>query len=181
MAAITKAEFARHLGVRRGTVTYWAKQGRLVLTPDGRVDLEASIERLRQTQRNLGMSIRWREYRERAGKATGGGVEPLPEVADYEFWRAMRCHYQALATELRYRRAAGELFDREHVEYQLCCVAVELRVALENLPDRLAPLLVATCDEDECRRILRIELQRIIEDHEHTAAQARHELERGAG
>ena len=48
-AFLTRAQFARLLGVNRSTVTRWADAGRLVLLPDGSVDAEASLGRIRAT------------------------------------------------------------------------------------------------------------------------------------
>jgi phage terminase Nu1 subunit (DNA packaging protein) len=175
---VTKAEFARRLNVRRSTVTHWSRQGRLVLTDDGRVDLEASIERLRRTERNLGVAIRWREYRARAGKASD--VKPLTEVTDYEFWRAMRCHYEALGAELQYGIATGKLLNKAHVDYVLNDVGVTIRVAFETIADRLAPVVAALRDEAEIKATLRREVMRVLHDFEAHVERARHELTCGA-
>jgi phage terminase Nu1 subunit (DNA packaging protein) len=176
---VSKAQFAARLGVSRGSVTYLARRGRLVLTEDGRVDLEASIERLRRTERNMGAAIRWRDYRERTGKATGEGVEPLPEATDYEGWRAWRAHYQALLAELRYRSALGEMLDLGHVAYALHDVGVSLRVSLEGIPDRIAAEIAPITDEAEIKAIVQREVARVIADHEAHVARVRNELERG--
>jgi transcriptional regulator with XRE-family HTH domain len=177
MTGVSRAEFARRLGVRRSSVSHWAKRGRLVLTDDGKVDLEPSIERLRRTARNLGVAARWRWYRERIGAT---GAEPLPEVADYDFWRGMRLHYEALSAKLRYRRALGEMLDLGHVAYALRDIGVSLRVLLEGIPDRIAAEIAPINDEAEIKAIVRREAARVIADHEAHVARALHELERSA-
>jgi phage terminase Nu1 subunit (DNA packaging protein) len=173
---VSKAQFARRLGVSRGTVTYWARRGRLVLTDDGRVDLEASIARLRRTERNMGAAIRWREYRERTGAT---GAEPLPETAAYQHWRGTRLHYEALSAELRYRRALGEMLDLGHVAYCLRDIGVSLRVLLEGIPDRIAAEIAAITDEAEIKAIVHREASRVLHDLEAHIERVRNELERG--
>jgi hypothetical protein len=64
---VTKSEFARMRGVNPSSVTRWAREGRIVLTADGRVAVEPSIERLHATEFNMGAAERWREYRRRKG------------------------------------------------------------------------------------------------------------------
>jgi phage terminase Nu1 subunit (DNA packaging protein) len=175
---VTKAQLARRLGVSRGTVTYWARRGRLVLTDDGKVDLEASIERLRRTERNMGVVARWKWYRERTGKAPG--AEPLPEVADYDFWRAMRANFQASLAELKYRRALGEMLDLGHVAYALRDIGVSLRVLLEGVPDRIAAELAPITDEAELKAIVQREVMRVLHDLEVHVARVHGELTRTA-
>ncbi|MGH8248844.1 MAG: hypothetical protein ACREUU_20745 [Gammaproteobacteria bacterium] len=41
-SSATMAEYARHAGVDRSTVTRWRQKGSLVQTPDGLVDVVAS-------------------------------------------------------------------------------------------------------------------------------------------
>jgi phage terminase Nu1 subunit (DNA packaging protein) len=173
---VTKAEFARRLGVRRSSVSHWAKQGRLVLTDDGKVDVKESIALLRRTARNLGVAARWRWYRERTGAT---GAEPLPEVADYDFWRAMRANYQALLAELRYRAATGELLPKPDVGYFLKDVGTTLRVLLEGVADRLAPEVAPLRDESEVKAIVQREVTRVLHDFEAHVERVRNELERG--
>jgi hypothetical protein len=155
---LTQSRLAKALGVHRSTITKAIRTGRITPGPDGLFDLE---EARRQWQARTRMQ--------------------LPRDESLRFWQQMKTHYRAQIARLQYEHKAGLRFDREHVKHELRRVAVELRVALlENLPDRLTPLLVATGDEDECRRILRIELSRVIDDTERAAARALHELARSA-
>jgi DNA-binding GntR family transcriptional regulator len=44
------------------------------------------------------------------------------------------------------------------------CEVIQLRGALENLPDQLAPLVAPVADEDRCRQILQDHLEAILKE-----------------
>ncbi len=45
---VTQAEFSRHRGVSRKTVSVWKVRGLLVLSPDGLIDVAASDRKLNE-------------------------------------------------------------------------------------------------------------------------------------
>jgi hypothetical protein len=153
---LTKARLARALGVHRSTITKAIRTGRITPGPDGLFDPE---EARRQWQARTRLQ--------------------LPRDESLRFWQEVKTSYRARLAKLAYQHQAGDVFDREHVAYQLRRVGTELRVALENLADQLAAVVAPCTDPDEVRRIVQHEVQRVIIDTERAAARALHELERG--
>jgi hypothetical protein len=67
-----QSAFARRCGVNRATVTRWKAAGRLVLDAKGRVDIDASLQRLESTQGvRHDVLERWRTYRAAQGRPAG--------------------------------------------------------------------------------------------------------------
>jgi hypothetical protein len=99
---VTKSEFARMRGVNPSSVTRWAREGRIVLTADGRVAVEPSIERLRATEYNDGVADRWREYR-RAKR----GEAPRKSAPKPRSWGELEAEFLA-QTEYLERYLAGK-------------------------------------------------------------------------
>lgn len=82
MTAVTKKAFAEVYGCGKSYVSQLVKDGRLVLTDDGKVDVEKSFELLGVTSdpSKAGVRERWAAYRagsEGAGTATGADALPV--------------------------------------------------------------------------------------------------------
>jgi DNA-binding transcriptional regulator YdaS (Cro superfamily) len=87
---VTKAEFARLRGVHPSSVTKWARDGRIVLTANGCVLVEPSLERLRATAMNIGAAERWREYRRRRSATPAlDSLDELKEPDELESLKAL--------------------------------------------------------------------------------------------
>lgn len=84
MSTLTKTEFAAAKGWRKQYVSELARKGRLVLTPDGKVDVEASNQRLEQTKRIDRQGVREHHARAR-GDAALEQVARLAELAAGDF------------------------------------------------------------------------------------------------
>jgi len=80
---VSKYKFAQMLGVHRSSVTRWSQEGRIVLTKDGRVAVEPSLERLRATELSDWVADRWRKYRR--GKAAS--AEASETISDDDIAR----------------------------------------------------------------------------------------------
>lgn len=145
------SEFAKSLGVRPSYVTKLKAAGRLVLTDDGRVDVEASNARIAATADPNRDDVRARHAAARAEKpaADDSDNKPLPPskseptTAGQSFAasRAVKERYLALNAKLEYERAAGRLVEVAAVQHAGAEAGAALRLMLDNLPDRLSPLL----------------------------------------
>jgi hypothetical protein len=156
MTAMTQAEYARRRGWARSTVTRALHKGRLVKTPDGLIDVEASDTRYQAT------AVRPAQATGATAEATAaeGGVHGLmPSAANS---RAKREHYEAEIKALEYRQRVGDLIPREDVDTVLRFVTAAVRSAMDVYPDQVAPLVAPETDLDEvharlaeaCRQVL---------------------------
>jgi transcriptional regulator with XRE-family HTH domain len=153
---LTKAELARALGVSRSAVTRAVREGRVTPGPDGLFDLEKAR----------------REWRSKTRQR-------LPRDEGYEYWRQQRLTYQAKIAELDYRTAVGELLDKQDVWYALVGIGTNFRVAIENLAERLAPVITSMTDPEQVRQAVQRELDAILADFESDAAKALDDLAHG--
>lgn len=151
--AVSKAEFARLLGASRSAITAHAKAGRLVLTDDGLVMVEASRARLQAT---VGAP-------ERAGEGIVGA-----RVMD---WRERKEQAQAEMAEMDVAQRRGELVRADEVAQVASAAVVVFRTRLEMLPDQLAPQIAVITDEHRVRALLAAEIESALADLAHRLAE----------
>ena len=133
-ATLSQADFARKIGVARSYVTALKKSGRLVMTDDGLVAVEASMASIAKT----------------AGAPERAAVV-MPDSSDA---REKKDHYSAELSRLDYDERCGRLMVAEEVKAVIANAATTLRTRLESLPDQLAPQLAAVSDEQQVRAML---------------------------
>lgn len=177
-ATMTRAAFARHLGVNKSTITRWAEAGRLVLDAAGHVIIEASERRLVATQggrtdvaarhaAERGLSIPYPMPSPKngaSGPESPGVVDPLLDATP------TGSRQQAKAAAMRYENdlIKLEMALRRHLRYDAAAVTREghalgamTRAAMERLIDQLAPRLVALPGAGERRRVIELEARRL--------------------
>lgn len=136
---ITQAELARRLKVSRPSVSKAVKAGRITPDDDGLFDpVEAELQWLANT------------------RPKAQGITTKSEGANTGYAQARARKETALArmAELRLEQASRNLVAREAVEFVLTDHAAMLRGLLDNLPDRLAPLLIPLRETEAIRRLL---------------------------
>ena len=86
------------------------------------------------------------------------GATAIPDEVGhtYQAARAVKEKYAAMTARLEYRRASGEVIDREAVAAAIEDIVTALRQGLEQQPNRLAPELVGL-DLDAIRATLKRE------------------------
>lgn len=167
---ITKSEYAAMRGWSPAYVTKLKNKGRLVLTADGRVDVEASdaLVAASKDPSKAGVVERWqRERGEEPAPPLDKPTRPLVlngDEFDYQGARAKRETHEANLAEMRERERAGALVETERVVKALTDYAISSRSALERLPDRLAPLLAAETDPNRIYALLEEEIARICDE-----------------
>lgn len=177
---VTQAEFARIIGVARSYVTALKSAGRLVMTADGLVDVEASKTRIQETRDPNRDDVAARHAAARnpaAALAPSLPVQPNDDVSEpggtdsmsYAAARAIKEKYAAKTAKLDYDRAIGLMVERAAVDAAVEDVMTTVRQALEQQPHRLAPLLVGQ-DLDAIRITLKQETARILGEMVHTFA-----------
>ena len=149
--ALKQIDFAALIGVARSYVTKLKADGRLVLTADGRVDVDASCARIAETAdpNRDDVASRWAAARGRetglqAPPATGDPDEGEGESASrtYADARARKEHAQADIAEMERDQKRGQLIERAAVEGAFEDILTTLRQSLEQQPHRVAPMLV---------------------------------------
>lgn len=150
MNAVSKAEFAAMQGWSRAYVTQLSKAGRLVLTDDGKVNVEASLRKLAATTdpSKDGVKRRWKdERRERdVGQhvrydAPDPGDDEPASLYDYQEARAKRETHLANIAEMEEAVKAGALLERQAVEKALVDLTARVPARLEQLLERVCAQL----------------------------------------
>lgn len=132
---INQADLARRLGVSRASVSKAVKAGRITPDEDGLFDpAEAELQWLSNTRPSA-----------RRGKPSSGG---------YAAARARKETALARMAELRLEQTQGNLVEREAVDYALDHLGAAVRGLMDNLPDRLAPLIHARQSMEEVHSLI---------------------------
>lgn len=160
MTTLTQAQFARHLGVDRAHITRLKQAGRLVLTPAGQVDVEASEARIAATSDPAKAPVAERHAAGRAAAVDGAtaaktaGEQMSDKVtATFQQSRAVRERYGALKAKAEYEAMIGKLVDADAARSAVADLCVNFRQAVEVWPDTIGPLLVQK-DLNEIRQIM---------------------------
>ena len=133
-AALSQADFARHIGVGRSYVTALKKSGRLVLDDVGKVLVAPSMEAI--------------------AKSNGAPERAAVVVPTYSDAKIRKEEAEAGLKEIELAKQQEILMVADDIRKCLSEYATTLRTRLERLPDRLAPQLAATCDEQQVRAML---------------------------
>ena len=171
MPAAHQAEFARLIGVDRSHVTRLKQEGRLVMTSEGKVDIEASRQRILETAGGRDdVSARWARARG-AEPATAPPAQPQgvpagredddPAITTRADAISRKEHYLALHAKLDYEKAIRAVVNREDVAEAFADVMILFRQLIENQAHRVAALLVQK-DIDFIRATLKQDSQEII-------------------
>lgn len=168
MITMTQAEFARTLGVARSYVTALKQAGRLVLTDDQKINVDASIVKIketadpnrddvvtrwaatRQSTVNAGNEKEIQRPRNARNKDTGKSASTFADA------RARNEAARADIAEMERDKLRGSLVERTAVEAAVEDVMTIVRQSIEQQPHRVAPLLVGQ-DLDAIRATLKQE------------------------
>lgn len=158
-ATMTQAEFARHIGVAKSYISKLKDAGRLVMTPEGMVNVDESKQRIAATADpgKDDVSAKWKQARDSHTQPTPPAREEDSDNQSYQAARADKERYAAKMAKIEYERAIGKLVDKAEVQAVVEDVITQFRQGLENLPYRLAPELVGQ-DLDGIRAALKQEI-----------------------
>lgn len=95
-------------------------------------------------------------------------VDPVQEIERYKSARERREHYQAERERLAFQKEIGQVMLASEV---IACVAeagTAFRLALDQVPNKLAPLLVQAGDEHTIRQHLEREFESLLSNLAHT-------------
>lgn len=165
-ATATQAEFARLQGWRRSYVTQLKREGRLVMSADGKhVDIAASIARIAQTRSPDKTGVTHRHATTRSTPAALPGVdddnddddddEDAPiDRPDFQAARARREQARAQREEIELAKEVGTLLVAEEVEEVIADAITNFRTSIESIGALAAVEVAAETDPIECRRII---------------------------
>ena len=170
---LSRSRFAERQGWSPSYVTKLGQQGRLVLSPDGKlVDVVATLARLVRTTDPGKDGVRQHHAAARAERDVGKHVRPdAPEEgagfdADPKYWTNKARREGALAelAELDLAKKRGELVERARVEAAANGAGRMLRDAMLGLPTQLAPELASLTDAFQIEIRMRDAIRRIFAD-----------------
>ena len=150
-----QVQFAALLGCDKSHVTRLKQHGRLVLTADGLVDIEASKARIAATEG--GRDDVKARHAQTKGKET---TKPDESRVSAQTRKEMA---QADIAEMERDQLRGKLIERELVEQALADVVSFARQGVENLPHRVAAQLVGK-DFDQIMSTLKQEVIAMMGD-----------------
>lgn len=173
---VTRIEFARLRGIKPSYVTQLAREGRLVLTDDGkRVKVAESIARIEATRdpSKQGVADRHAAARSQAPVAAPApAADPADKIGNsYQTARAVKERYAALQAKLDYEAAIGKYVLAAEAVAAVADGDTLIRTRFEALADTLAPRLAAISDEQQVRATLHDEIEIILGDLSRSFAQ----------
>lgn len=178
MTVISKSEFAARRGWSKSYVSKLASQDRLVVTTDGKVELEATEALLIQTADPSKAAVAARHEEERIQRGVRDHIAPLAETtvelpvlqmrggqgADFQKSKAHREYYLAQLAETEFMKVRGALVEIEAVKSASFEAGRLLRDALLGLPAQISGELVSMSDPWDIERYLMTVLRRALED-----------------
>jgi hypothetical protein len=164
---MTQTEYAAYKGFGgKSYVTKLKQQGRIVMTPDNRVDVAASDALFAQTADPNRVDVKERHAAARRAKAAPDSDlsdEPVFFDAEEQADRRMKMKYEALTKKVDYEKLIRTLREAQEVESIAYSSITELRVRMEQIADTMAPELAAVQDENTVRAMLRAEIRHALE------------------
>lgn len=167
MKNLNQTKFAALIEVTKGYVTQLKKQGRVVMTDDGKlVDVEASLKLIQESADPNRDDVVARHAAERLAKNNKDKklvqtAEDSPaadaQQAKFSEGRAKEQHFKALRAEMDYKKELGDLVSKEDMQMAVADLVMTFRQAVENVPHRLSSELVGK-DVDFIRARLREDL-----------------------
>lgn len=146
---ISQSAFAKAQGWSPSYVNQLKKAGRLVMDANGRVNVAASLQLIKDTSGGRDDVA--------ARNAASRGQETPPRNENRAAGQARKENAQADIAEMERDRLRGLLVDKGEALAVIGDVCVTLRQALENMPHMVAPVLVGK-DQEAIRATLKEEI-----------------------
>ena len=182
MTVISKTEFAARRGWAKSYVSKLANQDRLVLTEDGKVELEATEALLAESADPSKAAVTARHQQDRIQRgvrsqlspeveptstaAPQPAISPASKLPDFQKARAHREYYLAQLAEAEFHKIQGSQVQLEAVKTGAFNAGRLLRDQLLGMPPQLAPELAAMTDPWEIERRLTDAIRASLEDAE---------------
>jgi len=140
--SMLKIEYARHRRCSPSLISRLVKQGRLVMTPEGRVDVEASDAKLEANRdpRRIG------EVRSRPDRGAGAGRGDGPDAIRAARTRSELAIAEARELDLAQRR--GELVRKDVAAKAATDAAQAVATGISSMPARIGSRIAAVLNVD---------------------------------
>jgi FtsZ-binding cell division protein ZapB len=160
--ALTKANYARHIGKSRQYVNELVRNGRTVQNANGLILVAETDALVFETSDPSKVGVVERHANERAEKQNA----PVADVSEMDMARdeigkqasgifqqskALREKYNALLSKLEYEKATAKLLAIEDVNRAIYAAANTVRTRLESLPDRFAVQFAAETSSERIK------------------------------
>ncbi len=172
MTILSRTEYAASKGWSRQYVGKLVQQGRLVLTMDGKVDVEASEQYLAMTSDPARCKANTRTPLVIGSSDDGlefpqSSLGAIPKAApDYQKARTRLALAQAEKAESDLQKVNGALVERSVVDEAAFASGRMTRDLLMGLPPKLAPVLSAMTSPWDIEKHLVAEIRQALEDAE---------------
>jgi len=197
MTTETRADFARRMGWNRSSVTRAVQDGRVVLS-GGLVEVEASLEKIEALAspyaHHRAHSEQLKEQRHAKTPTAGAVAAAMRALAPIEVPSSLpagesieelnrrlkkaeadKREHEADMARMEREQMAGNLIAREDVEFALDDFGATLRSLMENLADRLAPVVHPLQSIEETHAALSEAAQDVLQTMHDRLAQRSHE------
>lgn len=168
MTTLTQQEFAATLGKNKSYVTRLKQAGRLVMTADGMVDMEASQARIKATADPSRQDAAGQREAERETmpppESKAQPSQPDAIGNSYQTARAVKEKYLALRAKLDYEEASKKLVSADEARLFAADLAATFRSAIEILKDRAAPEIAQLKSSEEVHSALGEHCEHILRD-----------------
>lgn len=177
MTYLTKSEFATRRGWSKSYVSKLANQDRLVLTADGKVDVEATETLLAESADPSKAAVAARHEENRVERDVRTHLQPVcdtpavqPPVPqpgkgpDFQKARAHREYYLAQLAEAEFNKVQGNLVERKAVEDAAFAAGRTLRDLVFGLAPQLAAELTGMSDSWEIEKHLAGAFRQVFDD-----------------
>jgi FtsZ-binding cell division protein ZapB len=160
--ALTKANYARHIGKSRQYVNELVRNGRTVQNANGLILVAETDALVFETSDPSKVGVVERHANERNEKQNA----PVADVSEMDLARdeigkqasgifqqskALREKYNALLSKLEYEKATAKLLAIEDVNRAIYAAANTVRTRLESLPDRFAVQFAAETSSERIK------------------------------
>lgn len=177
MTYLTKSEFAARRGWSKSYVSKLANQDRLVLTADGKVDVEATETLLAESADPSKAAVAARHEENRVERDVRTHLQtvgdtpavqpPVPQPGkgpDFQKARAHREYYLAQLAEAEFNKVQGNLVERKAVEDAAFAAGRTLRDLVFGLAPQLAAELTGMSDSWEIEKHLAGAFRQVFDD-----------------
>ena len=164
-------QYARHRGVQLFTIQAAIKSGRISTIADesgrGWIDPEIADKQFAEntdpSKQNRKPDLGDPILRRLHGCQDPETPAPPEEIGGFQKSKARTQLYQAKLKRLEYLKELGKLVDAEKVRSEAFKIGKATKEAVLGVSDKIAPILAATSDQKEVRRILFEELNKALE------------------
>lgn len=150
MELMTKSQYAKHRGVSAAMITKLAQEDRILITPEGKVDVEISDTLLDAFSDAL--------------NPRQSLSDKLTNIGNYSSERSRLTKYKADLAQLDFEKAQGKLTEVSTVSNAAFSTARRVRDGFMNLLDRLPPLLAPLTEHHDIRNLLNTEFRNVLEE-----------------